>query len=168
MPRSRQQKHAIAQACRDYPDNGSEWRVQKLIQRDDSARKWLAKWHGYDRVEHHHIFGRRHKDLSNHRCNLIRLFDSVHDYCHDVCKKRVELCCLYVNWQMHETQIVLEPGLPVAELYWDIDSLNRLCGRASLEGRIEVDLLPVVAGTGLEAIGRELMTFVGRKVRRGR
>ena len=42
-------------------------------------------------------------------------------------------------------------------MFWNVPALNAICGRFSLEGRIEVDLMPIVSGTPLEEYCEEIL-----------
>ena len=171
MARTPKQKREITQACRDYPDTGSEKIVWELLRKDESARAWLdnhkrsCSW--WDLIARHHIYGRG-TGQKNWICNLIGLHTAVHEYCHQVCKKRVEVCCLWAQFtlqQDHYARCQLnrrESTMSGEEMFWNVPAMNAICGRFSLEGRIEVDLMPIVAGTPLEEYCEDILFEAAR------
>lgn len=173
MTRAGAEKKAISDAC-DIEPNGSEIMILNLLKKDADILAWFGRSTDYDIItsdwyttQRHHIYGRpisKRDTLKNYRCNIIRLFRG----CHDVDKrspKKLELCCLFAQRRLHLEYmkvIAKDPRKAVGEhlLHWDVMALGECCGRDSLEGRIEIELMPAVAGTGLEKVALDLLIAV--------
>ena len=172
MARTPKQKREITQACRDYPDTGSEGLVLNLIRKDVEIAKWLSTnvYGGFSHIERHHIYGRPSKGgEKNYWCNIIALHRAVHELDHNSnaktigTSKKLELCCLHtqcVLQRIHDAKSgfgLVGDEQPESEVFWNVTALTKICGRHTLEGRIEVDLLPFVVGTPLEYLAEELL-----------
>lgn len=144
----------------------SENIVLDLVMQFPPAQRWIetyiARRPGLGDVEKHHIYGRWNREQKNWRCNLIGIYDAVHDCNHDRGKCAIELCCLYTQWSMQvdydeKCEAEGKASQPGHKKFWNVAALGALCPYATLAGRIEVKLLPVVVRTPLEKLADELL-----------
>jgi hypothetical protein len=140
----------------------SENHVEAVLFDDPEAKRWIVarnKAGGIgDNCETHHIYGRGTKPEYSYWCNLIRIYKSCHEFGHQVGPKKLELACLHAQWANESAwSVENKPSGDDSQSFWNPRVMARLCGRASLAGRIEVDLLTAVEFGPLEHYAVELL-----------
>lgn len=164
MAMTTKHKRATTKACAEYPQDGkSAGMVHELLLDIRSYSEWYGRSSGGSGTQIHHLYSRSsNTELNNYRCNLSRIWQVDHIYCHDVNKFHVEFCCLLASWRLHvqhltNVQLGIEEPLPVHQLFWHVETLDAICKRHSLKGRIQVDLIPAIKDTPLIEHSYELL-----------
>ena len=107
------------QCCAYREQSEGECEVSRLLEKSPEYRKF-AENHCLPWLEVHHVYGRGN-EASECFENYLLVEKSCHDFGHDLSPRGFELVCLYVK---------------LVEQRADRNVLEKLCGMASLEGRI--------------------------------
>ncbi len=138
-----------------------ECQIVHLLLPDENARKWLRD--GLGEFHTHHIAG-RHTDEKHFWCNLIRLSDRCHDFCH-AHKAHGQLACWKAQLDLHKSTVEsfaaagMRPQPPGPYSMWNPEVVSRIIGRGGgFKGHVQNILdREDIKGTVFELYGLQLL-----------